>query len=85
MVSFTDRQTCSCVEGEMIRGSNIELRIGSVVHPKRGWDAFGSPLETQPLYVVRQASRAEWEEQIISQGATVGRSSGPYFYEFSTD
>jgi hypothetical protein len=69
---------------EMILGTDKLYTVGSVVYVYVT-DLYGlySP-EKQPIYIIRQATREEWEAGIRADGGTP-RGPATFFYECSTD
>ena len=72
----------------MIICSKDKFEVGSIVRPVRLAGEKGEPIEPQPLFVIRAASKEEYlaqdyvQDWIIKQGII---PSTDYYYEVSTD
>ncbi len=65
----------------MILTTSVPVKVGEVTIARRVRLDDGTH-HNQPLFIIREASREEWEAQ---WRRIEPRSPGPYFYEVSTD
>jgi hypothetical protein len=69
----------------MILSSFVPRAVGSVFYSRVN-DSHGLlSQEVQPLYVVREATHAEWEAGIRADGGIPWGPVTPFYYEISTD
>lgn len=66
----------------MIFCSDEDYPIQSIVHPRYMFDTQKRELETQPIFIIRRATKEEYEAQGPDY---IAIDIYPYFYEVSTD
>jgi len=71
----------------MIICSNIPLKIGTIRIPNRMHDALSNEVEPIPCFIVREATREEYENysKSLNPKAIFMHEVYPYYYEISID
>lgn len=69
----------------VIMGVDRLLSVGARTNPIKILDAFGEMHDGQPVYVVRRATRQEWEAEVRAAGGVPYAGDSRYFYEVLTD
>ena len=68
----------------MIIQTDLKLKPGEIVKPKRWTDKKGIWQETHPFYVIREATREEFLASVPEWDDPIN-SLATHFYEVSTD
>jgi hypothetical protein len=71
----------------MIFRSYNTYKVGTIIRSRFWTDKKDGIKDEQPFFIIREATRKEWEDFVLSTGIAVDKDNLPNakFYEVSTD